>query len=210
MQHPVCLCSGRLVATGLDRLDQTCPALGLFRRGHLGGRHPDGRRLGIRGPELWRLLGVGSRGEFIPRALDGLGGCSPPFVDQPQPHKTHRAVLHSVPECPGFLAGALLHLPDEEWRLGGHLCAQLCRQRHPPPASCLFAHLRCRGAPDAPRRHGVTQNLRGAGFGQFGRGGLGPSCPRAVGLPGGDGGCCRACLPQGVPLKRCGGCPLVP
>ena len=114
-------------------MDEACAALV-----HLRHRHPrhgdfDGRCLGIRSVEFWRILGVGSRGELFLGTLADPGRRCPPPVDQPQPKEAHGAVQHVLLLADFILAGFVQHLPDQVRNPRRYVGAQLCRQRHSPP-----------------------------------------------------------------------------
>ena len=93
-------------------------AMDFFRRGHPGGRDLDGRCLGLRGLELWGILGLGPRGELVVGAVDGACGCGAPAADQPKQEEADRFVLDGVPEHPCFLRSPVLTFLTKSGVLG--------------------------------------------------------------------------------------------
>ncbi len=116
VQHPVRVRCGCIVASRFDVMDQARAPLGILCRGDSRCGHLDGRSLGIRGLEFWRVLGMGPCRKLFTRPLDGPCGRGAPVAHQPQPKATDRLVLHSVPLHLVFPACALLHVPDQERR----------------------------------------------------------------------------------------------
>ena len=106
--------------------------LGFLWRGHPRCRHPDGRRLGLRSLEFWRLLGLGSGRKQFAGALAGLGRWRS-LVAHQQIQTGHRHHRHLFAGQSVLLVGGLQHLPDQEWHPRRHLGAQFCRQRHSAP-----------------------------------------------------------------------------
>ena len=178
--------------------------MGLLCGGHLGCRHLDGRRLGLRSPELWRLLGMGSGGELVARPMDGPGGGRALVAHQPKPQKAHGPLLDRLPERVGVPARALLHVLDEEWRPWRHVGAQLCGQWHLAAAPRLPAFLRRPRSLDVARGQCVSENLRRLGVGHPWFGGRRTTRTRLPRLFRGHGSGRDSGLPQRVQKRRRG------
>src|SRR5690606_25373983 len=78
-----CFCHCRTLEKEIYRLGETCPRLGIVCGGCFRFRNHDGCLLGLRNPELWRLLELGPGRKCRVYSVAGVGGCATLFGSLP-------------------------------------------------------------------------------------------------------------------------------